>query len=63
MTLMSTNLYITKLDDIINKYNNTCHSKIKMKPVDGKSCTYVEFTKEHNIEDPKFEVCDCVRMS
>ena len=34
-----------------------------MKPVDGKSCTYVEFTKEHNIEDPKFEVCDCVRIS
>ena len=32
---MSKNLYITKLDDIIDKYNNTYHSKIKMKPVDG----------------------------
>ena len=34
MTSVSRNVYIDKLDDIMNKYNNTCHSTIKMKPVD-----------------------------
>ena len=34
MTLVSKNVYIDKLDDIVNKYNNTYHSTIKMKPVD-----------------------------
>ena len=36
LTSVSKNLYIDKLDDIVNKYNNTYHSTIKMKPVDGK---------------------------
>ena len=27
-------MYIDKLDDIVNKYNNIYHSTIKMKPVD-----------------------------
>ena len=36
------NLYIYKLDDIVNKYNNTYHSTIKMKPVDVKSNTYFD---------------------
>ena len=34
MTLVSKNVYIDKLDDIANEYNNTCHRIIKMKPVD-----------------------------
>ena len=34
MTSISKNIYIDKLDDIINEYNNTYHSTIKMKPVD-----------------------------
>ena len=34
MTSASKNLYIDKLDDIVNKYNNTYHNIIKMKPVD-----------------------------
>ena len=29
-------VYIDKLDDIVNKYDNTYHSTIKMKPVDVK---------------------------
>ena len=33
------NVYIDKLDDIVNKYNNTYHNTIKMKPVDVKSST------------------------
>ena len=36
MTAVSNNVYIDKLDDIINEYNNTCHRKINMKPVDIK---------------------------
>ena len=37
MTSVSKNVYMDKLDDIINKYKNTYHSTIKMKPVDVKS--------------------------
>ena len=36
------NMYIDKLDDIVNKYNDTYHSTIKMKPVDVKQSTYVD---------------------
>ena len=39
MTLISKSVYIDKLDDIVNKYNNTYHSTIKMKPIDVKSRT------------------------
>ena len=45
MTSISTNVYIHKLDDIVNKYNNTYHSTIKMKPVDVKPSTYTESRK------------------
>ena len=40
MTSISKNVYIHKLDDIVNKYNNTYYSTIKMKPVDVKSNIY-----------------------
>ena len=36
MTSISKNMYIDKLDNIINKYNNTYHSTIKIKPVDAR---------------------------
>ena len=39
MTSISKNAYIDKLDDIVNKYNNTYHNTIKMKPIDVKSIT------------------------
>ena len=42
---------IDKLSDIVNEYNNTYHSKIKMKPVDVKSSTYIDFDKENNDKD------------
>ena len=38
-------MYIDKLDDIVNKYNNTYHTTIKMKPADVKSNTYIQFNK------------------
>ena len=62
MTSVSRNVYIDKLDGIVNKYNNTYHSTIKMKHVDVKSVTYIDFNKENNKEDLNFEVGDHVRI-
>ena len=63
MTEISKNVYIDKLDDIVNEYNNTYHRTIKMKPVDVKDNTYIDFKKEVNDKDPKFKVGDHVRIS
>ena len=46
MTSTSKNVYIDKLDDIFNRYINTYHSAIKMKPVDVKSSAYNGSGKE-----------------
>ena len=43
MITISKNVYIDKLDDIVNKYNNTYHTTIQMKPVDVKDNTYIDF--------------------
>ena len=59
MAAVLKNVYIDKLDNIVNKYNN--HSTIKMKPVDVKSGTYIDFDEESNDKDPKFKVGDHVR--
>ena len=45
MTLISKNVYTDKLDDIVNKCNNTYHSAIKMKPVKVNSRTYIDSGK------------------
>ena len=45
MTSVPSNVYIGKLDDIINKYNKTYHSKVKMGPVNVKSSTYIDKVK------------------
>ena len=63
MTSVSKNVYIGKLDDIVGEYNNTYHRTIKMKPVDVKDNTYIDFKKEVNDKDPKFKVADHVRIS
>ena len=63
MTLISKNVYIDKLDNIVNEYNNTHHGIIKMKPVDVKDNTYIDFKKEVNDKDPKFKVDDHVKIS
>ena len=56
-------MYIDKLDDIVNKYNNTYHSTIRMKTVDIKSSTYNDSSKEINAEYLKFKISDIVRLS
>ena len=45
MTSISKNMYIDKLDDIVNEYNNTYHRTIKMKPIDVKDNSYIDFNK------------------
>ena len=68
MTSISKNVYIDKLDDIVDEYNNTHHRTIKMKPVDVKENAYIDSMelhseKEVNDRDPKFKVGDHVRIS
>ena len=63
ITSVSNNVYIDKLDTIVNKYNNTYHSTIKMKPVDVKPGTYIDFGIANNDKNPKFKVGDHVRIS
>ena len=61
--LVSKSVYIDKLDDIVDDYNNTYHRTIKMKPVDVVDNTYIDFEKEVNDKEPKFKVSDHVRIS
>ena len=55
MTSISENVYIDKIDDIVNKYNKTYHKIVKMKPVDVKLSTYINSSKEISNEDPKLK--------
>ena len=63
MTSISKNVYIDKLDDIVDEHNNTYHTTIKMKPIDVKDNTYINTSKKINNKDPKFKVGDHVRIS
>ena len=63
VTSVPKNVYINKLADIINKPNNAYNSIIKMKSVDIKSCTYIDFVAENNDKDSIFEVGDYERIS
>ena len=57
------NVYFNVLDDIVDKYNNTYHSSIKMKPKDATDNSFVEYSEESNEKGPKFKVSDHVRIS
>ena len=63
MASISKNVYIDKLGDIVDEYNNTYHRTIKMKPIDVKNNTYINIGKEVNDDDPKFKVGDHIRIS
>ena len=56
-------MYIDKLHDILNEYNNTYRRTIKMKPIDVNDNTYINIDKEVNDKDPKSKVGDHVRIS
>ena len=65
MTSISKNVYVDKLDDIVNECDNTYHRTIKMKPVDDKDNTYIDSMELScsNDKDPKFKIGDHVRIS
>ena len=63
MTAISKNVYFDVLDDIVNKYNNTVHRSIKMKPIDVTSNSYAEYNEDSNEKDPKFKVGDHAKIS
>ena len=60
MTTISKNVYSDKLNDIVDKYNNTVHKTIKIKRIDVTDDSYVECNEESNKKDPKFKVGDRV---
>ena len=51
------------LDDTVDKYNNTVHKTIKMKPIDVTGNSYIKFNENLNKKDPKFKVGGHVRIS
>ena len=56
MTLLSKNVYINKLDNIVNEYNNAYHRAIKINPHDVKLGKWIDFNVENDDKDPKFEI-------
>ena len=60
---MSKSVYFDVLDDIVDKYNNTYHRAIKMKPIDVNSHSFAEYSVESNEKDPEFQVGDHVTIS
>ena len=63
MTSVSKNVYIDKLDDIVNKHNNTYHTTSKATPDDLRSNTFIDSSKKVNGKNLKFKICDNFRMS
>ena len=58
MTAISKNFYFDVLDNTVEKYNNTVHRAIKMKPINVTSDSYDEYNEDYNEKDPKFKVGD-----
>ena len=56
MISISKNVYIFKFNDIVNKYSNTYHRTIKMKPIDVDPSICNDFNKENNKEDPNLKL-------
>ena len=63
MISITKNVFIDKLDDIVNKCNNTYYRTIKMKSIDVKDNTYINTDKEVNNKNPIFKIGDHLRIS
>ena len=63
MAAISRNVYFDVLGDVVDKYNNTDHRTIKMKPIDITFDSYADCNEDSNKKDPKFKVGDHVRIS
>ena len=55
-------MWIDKLDEMVDKYNNPYHTTIKMKLIDINPSIYIDFDKENDKEGPKFKVGNHVRI-
>ena len=56
MTAISKNFYFDMLNNTVQKYKNTVHRTIKMKPINVASDSYDEYNEDYNEKDPKFKV-------
>ena len=63
MASVSKNVYIDKLDDIVNKNSNSYQVAVILKPFDVNSNTYIDSCKEINDKNPKFKIGRKVRIS
>ena len=63
MTAVLKNVYFDVLNNIFDKYNNTVHKTITMKPIDVTPDSYAEYNEDSNKKDHKFKVGDHVRIS
>ena len=63
LTAVSKYVYFDVLDNIVNKYTNTVHRTIKMKPIDFTSDSYAEYNEDSNVTKSKFKAGDHVRIS
>ena len=63
MTSISKNVYIDKLDDLVNEQISVCHRTNKMKPADVKSGSYIEYNLNSSGKNPKFKIGDHVKKS
>ena len=62
-TAISKNVYFDVLYDIVDKYNNTVHKTIKIKPIDVTDHSYAEYNENFNKKDRTFKVGDNIRIS
>ena len=58
IVVVSRNMYINKLDEIVDKYNKTCHEKLNRKLADVPSSPFSEYGVKHNGKDSNFKVDD-----
>ena len=63
MTATGKNVYYDILDDVVNEYNNTEHSTLKMKPKDVEDGNKKVYIDEHNEKSDRINVGDRVRIS
>ena len=63
MTSIQQNIYFDLLNDIVDKYNNTVHKTIKMKPIEVTDDSYAEYNEIANKKNPKSKVGDNIRIS
>ena len=63
VTAIQQNIYFDVWDDIVDKYTNTVHRTIRIKPIEATDGSYAEYNEIPNKKDPKFKVHDNVRIS